>query len=75
MGLLGRLASYFSLKVKRKNVGKYNFGAIHFDNYELPIVGFKHPHIGPPKLFYVDASTLKKLSGGDDGSTETTNTN
>jgi len=75
VGLLGRLASYFNLRVRRKNVGKYNFGVIHFDNYELPIVGFKHPHIGPPKLFYVDADTLKKLSGGDDGSTETTNTN
>jgi len=75
MSLLGRLASYFTFKVKRKNVGKYNFGAIHFDNYELPIVGFKHPHIGPPKLFYVDAATLNKLSGSDDGSTKNKNTN
>ena len=75
MSLLGRLASYFTLRVRRKNVGKYNFGAVHFDNYELPIVGFKHPHIGPPKLFYVDAATLNKLSGSDDGSTEDKNTN
>ena len=65
MSLLSNLASLFSLRVRRNKVGKYNFGAIHFDNHELPIVGFKHPHIGPPKLFYVDASTLKKLSGGD----------
>ena len=75
MSLLSRLASIFSLRVKRQNIGKYNFGAIHFDDYKLPIVGFKHPHLGQPKLFYVDADTLKKLSGGDDGSTETTNTN
>jgi len=70
MSLLGRLASYFSLRVRRKNIGKYNFGAIHFNNYELPIVGFAHPHIGTPKLFYVDPKTLTKLSGSDDGSTE-----
>ena len=70
MSLLGRLASYFSLRVRRKNIGKYNFGAVHFNNYELPIVGFAHPHIGTPKLFYVDPKTLTKLSGSDDGSTE-----
>ena len=70
MSLLGRLASYFSLRVRRKNIGKYNFGAVHFDNYELPIVGFAHPHIGTPKLFYVDPKTLNKLSGNDNGSTE-----
>ena len=69
MSLLSRLASIFSLQVKRKNVGKYNFVAIHFDDYKLPIVGFKHPHLGPPKLFYVDESTLARLSGSDDGST------
>ena len=70
MSLLGRLASYFSLRVRRKNIGKYNFGEINFNNYELPIVGFAHPHIGTPKLFYVDPKTLTKLSGSDDGSTE-----
>jgi hypothetical protein len=65
MSLLSNLASLFSSRIKRNKVGKYNFGAIHFDNHELPIVGFKHPHIGPPKLFYVDSSTLQKLSGDD----------
>ena len=75
MSLLSRLASIFNLQVKRKNVGKYNFGAVHFDDYKLPIVGFKHPHLGPPKLFYVAESTLPRLSGSDDGSTEDKNTN
>ena len=70
MSLLGRLASLFSLKIRRNRVGKYNFGAIHFDDYNLPIVGFKHPHLGTPKLFYVDHYTLSRLSGSDNGSTK-----
>ena len=69
MSLLSRLASIFNLQAKRQNIGKYNFGAVHFDNHKLPIVGFKHPLLGPPKLFYVDSSTLSRLSGSDDGST------
>tara|TARA_R110002020_G_scaffold75427_1_gene192014 strand:- start:571 stop:786 length:216 start_codon:yes stop_codon:yes gene_type:complete len=65
VNLLSKLATWFMIRVKRDKLGQYDFGVVQFGNHELPIVGYRHQHIGPPKLFYVDSLTLSRLSGPD----------
>ena len=43
----------------------YEFGPVRFGPnivQGLPVVPFKHPHMGKVKLFYVDAQVRDKLS-------------
>ena len=40
----------------------HEFGVVRFGPAELPMVPFKHPHMGKVKLFYVDAKVRDKLS-------------
>ena len=47
----------------------YKFGAVRFGPnviQEMPLVPFKHPHIGKVKLFYVDTAVRDKLAGGEE---------
>ena len=59
---LSRLASWFSRKVSSGNLKSHEFGVIRVGPQELPMVPFKHPHIGKVKLFYVDEKVRDKLS-------------
>ena len=71
MSLFSRLMSWFTARIARDQIGKFDFGVVHFGSRKAPIVAYKHPHIGEPKLFYVDAQTLDRLAGreNDDIST------
>ena len=71
MNLLSRLMTWFMVRTAGNQIGKFDFGVVHFGSRKAPIVAYKHPHIGEPKLFYVDAQTLDKLAGreNDDSST------
>ena len=71
MSLLNRLMTWFTARTSRNQIGKFDFGVFHFFSRKAPIVANKHPHIGEPKLFYVDAQTLDRLAGreNDDSST------
>ena len=71
MNLLSKLATWFMIRVKRDKLGQYDFGVVQFGNHELPIVGYRHQHIGSPKLFYVDSLTLSRLSGQDNDTSST----
>ena len=58
--MLSKLMGWFS---RRDNKLKgHEFGVVRFGPEELPMVPFKHPHIGKVKLFYVDAKVRDKLS-------------
>ena len=59
---LSRLASWFSRKVSSGNLKSLEFGVVRVGPQELPMVPFKHPHIGKVKLFYVDEKVRDKLS-------------
>ena len=72
MNLLSKLATWFMIRVKRDKLGQYDFGVVQFGNHELPIVGYRHQHIGEPKLFYVDSLTLARLSGQDNANNSVT---
>ena len=71
MSLFSRLMSWFTARIDRDQIGKFDIGVGHFGSPKAPIVSYKHPHIGEPKLFYVDAQTLDRLAGreNDDSST------
>ena len=71
MNFLNRLITWFMMRTANNQIGKFDFGVVHFGSHKAPIVAYKHPHIGEPKLFYVDAQTLERLSGreNDDSST------
>ena len=59
------------VRTANNQIGKFDFGVVHFGSHKAPKVAYKHPHIGEPKLFYVDAQTLERLAGkeNDDIST------
>ena len=58
--MLSKLMSWF---VGRSGKLKgHEFGVVRFGPEELPMVPFKHPHIGKVKLFYVDAKVRDRLS-------------
>ena len=59
---LSRVASWFSRKVSSGNLKSHEFGVVRVGPQELPMVPFKHPHIGKVKLFYVDEKVRDKLS-------------
>ena len=71
MNFLDRLITWFMVRTANNQIGKFDFGVVHFGSHKAPIVAYKHPHIGEPKLFYVDAQTLERLAGkeNDDIST------
>ena len=71
MSFLDRLITWFMVRTANDQIGKFDFGVVHFGSHKAPIVAYKHPHIGEPKLFYVDAQTLERLAGkeNDDIST------
>jgi len=71
VNLLSKLINWFMIRVKRDKLGQYDFGVVQFGNHELPIVGYRHQHIGKPKLFYVDSLTLSRLSGQDNDTSST----
>ena len=62
MKLLNKLSNWFSWRVQRNRLKGHEFGVVRFGPNELPIVPFKHPHIGKVKLFYVDSRVRDKLS-------------
>jgi hypothetical protein len=71
VNFLDRLITWFMVRTANNQIGKFDFGVVHFGSHKAPIVAYKHPHIGEPKLFYVDAQTLERLAGkeNDDIST------
>ena len=71
MNLLNRLIIWFMSRMAKNQIGRFDFGVVYFGSHKAPIVAYKHPHIGEPKLFYVDAQTLERLAGkeNDDIST------
>jgi len=71
VSFLDRLITWFMVRAANNQIGKFDFGVVHFGSHKAPIVAYKHPHIGEPKLFYVDAQTLERLAGkeNDDIST------
>ena len=71
MNFLDRLITWFMVRTANNQIGKFDFGVVHLGSHKAPIVAYKHPHIGEPKLFYVDAQTLERLAGkeNDDIST------
>lgn len=62
MKLLNKLSNWFSWRVHRNRLQGHEFGVVRFGPNDLPIVPFKHPHIGKVKLFYVDSRVRDKLS-------------
>lgn len=62
MKILNRLSNWFSWRVNRNRLKGHEFGVVRFGPNELPIVPFKHPHIGKVKLFYVDSGVRDRLS-------------
>tara|TARA_Y100000034_G_C6521541_1_gene224469 strand:+ start:148 stop:336 length:189 start_codon:yes stop_codon:yes gene_type:complete len=58
--MLSRLMSWFSRRIGK--LKGHEFGVVRFGPEELPMVPFKHPHIGKVKLFYVDAKVRDRLS-------------
>ena len=59
---LSRLASWFARKVSSGNLKAHEFGVVRVGPQELPMVPFKHPHMGKVKLFYVDPKVRDRLS-------------
>ena len=47
---LSKLASWFARKVSSGSLKSHEFGVVKFGSQELPMVPFKHPHIGKVKL-------------------------
>ena len=62
MKLLNKLSNWFSWRVRRNRLKGHEFGVVRFGPNELPIVPFKHPHIGKVKLFYVDTKVRDRLA-------------
>ena len=58
--MLSKLMSWFV--GRRGKLKGHEFGVVRFGPQELPMVPFKHPHIGKVKLFYVDAKVRDRLS-------------
>ena len=71
MNLLNRLIIWFMSRMAKNQIGRFYFGVVYFGSHKAPIVAYKHPHIGEPKVFYVAALTLNRLAGkeNDDIST------
>ena len=71
MNLLSKLVTWFMVRNAKNQIGRFDFGVVHFGSHKAPIISYKHPHIGEPKLFYMDAQTLDRLAGreNDDIST------
>jgi len=59
---LSRLANWFSRRVDSGKLKRHEFGVVRVGPTELPMVPFKHPHIGKVKLFYVDEKVRDNLS-------------
>jgi len=60
--MLSRLVSWFASRARSGRLKQHEFGVVRVGPQELPMVPFKHPHIGKVKLFYVDAKVRDKLS-------------
>ena len=58
--MLGKVISWFARRVNKMQ--SHEFGGVRVGPQELPMVPFKHPHIGKVKLFYVDSKVRDKLS-------------
>ena len=69
MNIFTSLVNWFRDRVASNKLRGHEFGVVRFGPSELPMVPFKHPHIGKVKLFYVDSKVRDKLAGGDNAST------
>jgi hypothetical protein len=69
VNIFASLVDWFRDKVASNKLRGHEFGVIRFGPSELPMVPFKHPHIGKVKLFYVDSKVRDKLAGVDNAST------
>jgi hypothetical protein len=69
VSIFASLVNWFRDKVASNKLRGHEFGVIRFGPSELPMVPFKHPHIGKVKLFYVDSKVRDKLAGVDNAST------
>ena len=62
MNVFTSLVNWFRDRVASGKLRGHEFGVVRFGPSELPMVPFKHPHIGKVKLFYVDAKVRDRLS-------------
>ena len=75
MNILTKFTNWFSRRVDQNRLKGHEFGVVRFGPDRLPMVPFKHPHIGKVKLFYVDAEVRDRLApdpepvGGENAST------
>ena len=58
--MLSKIFSWFARRAGRLQA--HEFGVVRVGPQELPMVPFKHPHMGKVKLFYVDPKVRDKLS-------------
>jgi len=63
---LSNLATWFRRRVASGKLKSHEFGVVRFGPNRLPMVPFKHPHMGKVKLFYVDSKVRDNLSGVTD---------
>ena len=63
---LNSLFSWFGRMVSSGELKSHEFGVVRVGPNKLPMVPFKHPHIGKVKLFYVDSQVRDSLSGVKD---------
>ena len=67
--MFSSLVNWFKRKVLSGRLRSHEFGVVRFGPSELPMVPFKHPHIGKVKLFYVDTTVRDRLAGEENAST------
>ena len=63
---LNSLFSWFGRMVSSGKLKSHEFGVVRVGPNKLPMVPFKHPHMGKVKLFYVDSQVRDSLSGVKD---------
>jgi len=63
---LNNLFSWFGRTVSSGKLKSHEFGVVRVGPNKLPMVPFKHPHMGKVKLFYVDSQVRDSLSGVKD---------
>ena len=62
MNIFTKFSNWFSRRVSQNQLKSHEFGVVRFGPDKLPMVPFKHPHIGKVKLFYVDAEVRDRLA-------------
>jgi len=63
---LNSLFSWFGRRASSGKLKSHEFGVVRVGPNKLPMVPFKHPHMGKVKLFYVDSQVRDNLSGVKD---------